>query len=75
MSGTMFFLRECPTCGRRLQIRVEYLGRLVRCNHCEGRFEATDPSMSTSNSDSGTNLLDRANELLAALEPARPRPR
>jgi DNA-directed RNA polymerase subunit M/transcription elongation factor TFIIS len=75
MSGATFFLRECPTCGRRLQIRVEYLGRMVRCKHCEGRFEASDPTLTESSSDSGIDMLERANELLASLEPSRPRPR
>ena len=75
MSGATFFLRDCPTCGRRLHIRVEYLGRLVRCKHCEGRFEATDPSVGVSNADSGVDLLERANELLASFDTLRPRPR
>ncbi len=75
MSGATFFLRECPTCGRCLQIRVEYLGRMVRCKHCAGRFEANDPSVMESSSDAGIDMLERANELLASLEPSRPRPR
>lgn len=73
MSRATFFLRECPTCGRRLQIRVEYLGRTVRCKHCEAMFEADDPTRSSSPSDS--SLLDRANQLLESFDMARNRPR
>ncbi len=31
MSNPTYFVQECPTCGRRLQIRVEYLGKRVVC--------------------------------------------
>ena len=58
MSRATFFIRECPTCGRRLQIRVEYLGRLVRCKHCEARFERHDPSAPVAPEDSAVSLLD-----------------
>ena len=73
MSRATFFLRECPTCGRRLQIRVEYLGRMVRCKHCEALFEADDPSHAPF--DSGESLLDRANQLLESFDATRHRPR
>jgi hypothetical protein len=64
MSNPTYFVQECPTCGRRLQIRVEYLGRRVVCQHCQGSLIATDPAMRV---DCGNNLLDRANELLATV--------
>ena len=38
------FVQECPTCGRRLHIRVEYLGRKVSCQHCRGQLMACDPA-------------------------------
>ena len=75
MSRATFFLRECPTCGRRLQIRVEYLGRMVRCKHCEAMFEADDPLHRKTRSDSGDSLLDRANQLIESYDSARNRPR
>ena len=75
MSRATFFLRECPTCGRRLQIRVEYMGRAVRCKHCAAMFEADDPSHPKPTSDSGVSLLDRANQLLESYEATRHRPR
>jgi hypothetical protein len=66
--GSTYFLRDCPTCGRKLQIRVEYLGKRVACRHCHAIFEATDPGIAALPSASEM-LLQRAEELLA-LEPA-----
>lgn len=64
MSNPTYFVQECPTCGRRLQIRVEYLGRCVVCQHCQGALIAADPAM---RSDGGNKLLKRADELLASV--------
>ncbi len=75
MSRATFFLRECPTCGRRLQIRVEYLGRTVRCKHCEALFEADDPSHSKLSAAPESSLLERANQLLESFDAMRHRPR
>ena len=75
MSRATFFIRECPTCGRRLQIRVEYLGRLVRCKHCEARFEADDPTAPMVPEERAISLLDRANQLLETYDSIRNRPR
>ena len=67
MSRATFFVQECPTCGRHLQIRVMYLGKPVVCPHCRGQFDAHDPETGELNAhDSGSNLLDRADELLAS---------
>jgi hypothetical protein len=66
MSNPTYFVQECPTCGRRLQIRVEYLGRRVVCQHCQGGLVAADPSMRTDRAESKKSLLRRAEELLAA---------
>jgi hypothetical protein len=64
MSNPTYYVQECPTCGRRLQIRVEYLGRRVVCQHCRGAFIAADPAMRI---DCGTNILERADALLASV--------
>jgi DNA-directed RNA polymerase subunit M/transcription elongation factor TFIIS len=69
LRGATYFLRECPTCGRKLQIRVEYLGKRVACRHCHAEFEATDPKMASRPSDSGS-ILERAEQLLAMDPPA-----
>lgn len=63
MSHPTYFVQECPTCGRHLQIRVEYLGRKVVCQHCRGSFVATDPSLVRMD-PGGSAILRRAEELL-----------
>jgi hypothetical protein len=67
MPRSTFYVQECPTCGRNLQVRVEYLGRLIVCQHCEARFEA---SLSNSDSDvlSGSSLMQRVDALITASE-------
>ncbi len=62
MPNSTYFVQECPTCGRRLNIRVEYLGRRVVCQHCSGQFVALDAS--NGGSLSSSSLLKRAEELL-----------
>ena len=62
MSRSTYFVQECPTCGRSLQVRVEYLGRHVVCQHCHARFEASDAGSAPSGSSG--DLLRRADELL-----------
>jgi hypothetical protein len=70
----MFFVQECPRCGRRVEVRVEYLGRLVVCDHCQGRFEATDPTGVDGRADIRSSaLLERAEQLLAEVEVQRAR--
>jgi hypothetical protein len=65
MTNSTYFIQECPTCGRRLQIRVEYLGRKVACPHCHGQLVATDPaSVRSDGAKFGNALLRRAEELL-----------
>ena len=76
MANTTYFVQECPTCGRNLQIRVEYLGKEVICQHCDASFEACDPtSAAYPPSESGIALLIRAEELLGTEvgPPLRPR--
>jgi hypothetical protein len=69
MSHTTFFVQECPTCGRRLQIRVVYLGRRLYCQHCGGPFLAADPAAIPIHSDPDSSpLLERAEQLLAFAE-------
>lgn len=68
MSNPTYYVQECPTCGRRLQIRVEYLGRTVACQHCQGAFTATDPaSLRNDRCEGSSALLKRADQLLASI--------
>jgi hypothetical protein len=65
MSRSTYFVQECPTCGRNLQVRVEYLGKQVVCQHCRARFEACEPgSAAYPPSSSSLSLLERAEQLL-----------
>ncbi len=65
MASVVYFVQECPTCGRGLQIRVEYLGKPVACQHCQGTFVAAESSSIRGGPvDQGSALLRRANELL-----------
>jgi len=66
MPKSVYFVQECPTCGRNLEVRVEYLGKFVVCQHCQGRFVASDPEIHPSLiSNPAGDLLQRADELLA----------
>jgi hypothetical protein len=65
MRGATYFLRDCPTCGRKLQIRVEYLGKRVACRHCHAAFEALDPLMAPKKKSDSDIILERAEQLLA----------
>ena len=76
MPNATYFVQECPTCGRRLQIRVEYLGKRVVCQHCQGAFTAIDPAGSAgSPAEYGSAPLKRANELLDSVGRAKPHTR
>ena len=63
------FLQECPTCGRKLEIKVEYLGKKLVCQHCHGKFIAQDPSTALADTipTGGSSVLQRADELLRML--------
>jgi recombinational DNA repair protein (RecF pathway) len=67
MAGIMYFVQECPTCGRRVQVRVSYLGKRIACRHCGAQFAACDPqSPEYLLLDSSLTLLTRADQLLEA---------
>ena len=65
MHTSTYFDQECPICGRRLQVRVAYLGRRVACQHCRGEFEAFDSQTGVClPSESGIAMMRRAGQLL-----------
>jgi hypothetical protein len=69
MSRKTYFHQECPTCGRTLQVRVEYLGRQIACQHCGAHIEACDPASALyPPSKSAIAVLRRAEELIDAAE-------
>lgn len=67
MASSVFFVQHCPACGRSLQVRVDYLGKAIGCQHCQANFVAQQEE-SHAPSESGLGLLDRADELLRAAE-------
>ena len=38
--GATYYIQICPTCGRRLEVKIEYIGLEVNCYHCRARFIA-----------------------------------
>ncbi len=65
MSRNTYFVQGCPTCGRKLEVRVQYLGKQVVCQHCNARFEAYDASTASyPPPTSSLSLLERAEQLL-----------
>lgn len=69
ISRKTYFQQACATCGRTLQVRVEYLGREVACQHCGAQFEACDPATALyPPSKSAMGVLRRAEELLDQAE-------
>jgi hypothetical protein len=57
-------VQPCPSCKKRLHIRLEYVGQRVACRHCRHQFVVRDPSSSFVLSDSGIALLNRVDEVL-----------
>lgn len=68
MAQSAYFVQECPTCGRTLEIRVEYLGKAVACQHCRGRFTASDIGQPSAASLPLNPLLRRADQLLESTQ-------
>ncbi len=74
MSAT-FFIQECPTCSRMLQIRLELLGRLVACPQCDAMIVASDSALRSRPKLDSTELLLRAERLLATADERKHLPR
>ena len=68
MPRSTYFVQECPTCGRNLQVRVEYLGKQVVCQHCDARFSAVDPASALEEDIRDSTLLERADLLLETID-------
>ncbi len=73
MAHSIFYIQECPICGRNLRVRVVYLGKRVVCKHCGSKFLAFDAS--SGESSSGSSILERADQLLATVDEMKNRPR
>ena len=76
MADSAFFVQECPTCGRKLRVRVEYLGRRLVCQHCRGALMAHGPGALPSRlGGDRSGLLARAEELIDEAQRRLARPR
>ena len=64
MANMTYFVQECPTCGRTLHVRVEYLGKPLVCQHCGGSLIASDPEAAPPSATRASRLLERADQLL-----------
>jgi hypothetical protein len=60
----VFFVQECPTCGRSLEIGVAHLGREVYCRHCHARFVARPSGTPVREPEESDSLLRRAEQLM-----------
>lgn len=63
-----FYVQQCPTCGRRLRICVEYLGKTIQCRHCRAIFMACDPESGVPCDDRHTQILQKVDELIGPLQ-------
>ena len=61
------YFRECSVCGRSLRVRIELLGQILVCPHCDGRFHAHPHDTQATGRQAG-ELLARAERLLSLLE-------
>jgi CheY-like chemotaxis protein len=53
------FMQSCPICGRPLQVCIDYLGRLVTCQHCRGQFVADSSGFDERESSSSAQRAAR----------------
>lgn len=67
-SGT-FFVRSCPTCNRRLEVRVELLGREVECVHCGAGFTANEETTQQQDDQRIEQVLARAQRYIDSVTP------
>lgn len=67
-----FFFKPCPTCGRRLEILIDHLGKQIECPHCTSRFVAGQTPESNETATAVEQALLKAEEYLARFpKPAR----
>lgn len=66
---TPYFFQDCPTCGRHVRIKAEYLGRRMSCLHCEGEFTASDRESRFDAPETRANLLLHTVESLLGASP------
>jgi len=70
MMRPTLFVQECPTCGRRLLVRIDLMGRTVACQHCQAQFLALDATRLSRGADRswGPGIMERAQALLDGVQ-------
>ncbi|MDO4628138.1 MAG: zf-TFIIB domain-containing protein [Planctomycetia bacterium] len=68
MESKGFYIQKCPTCGRRMQIQVRYLGMTLTCPHCQGRFVAQDQSSIWDGADDSSDYNANLSHVIQKLE-------
>ena len=71
MVGTTHFVKSCPTCGRTLQIQIQYMGKRVTCGHCNGQFLAYYDDLAESAHSTTADkddVMRRVDELLSSFD-------
>lgn len=63
-----YFLSECPTCARKLEIRVELLGKQVACQCCGAVHVASDVVERSVNDQRIEQVLARAKAYMASID-------
>ncbi len=66
---TAHFYQECPTCGRHVRIKAEYLGRRMSCLHCQGEFTASDRESRFEAAETRSGSLLQTMESLLGISP------
>ena len=76
MSWNTYFIQNCTTCGRRLQVRIVDLGKKLVCQHCGADFLAKDNhNESAALFDPVSHWIEIANEVLSADDESVRRPK
>ena len=65
MRNATYFAKECSTCGRTLQVRIEYLGKRMACPHCRAILLATDSQIAGTLKPPAHITQERIDKLLA----------
>ena len=68
MASKAYFLGECPTCSRKLEIRVELLGKRIACQHCGATHVASDAETRPNSDQKIDQLLARAKAYVDSVE-------
>lgn len=73
MNKSAYFISGCTLCGRQQRLRIEQLGKPLRCCHCGGIYEAGGGSdgdllVGRSADSESERLAEKVERLLAAAD-------